>query len=56
MEITVIVPVKNRREHIGKTLDSIMRSGVAPKEVIIVDNESTDGTYQFQSNYCTGNF
>lgn len=51
MEITVIVPVKNRREHIGKTLDSIMRSGVAPKEVIIVDNESTDGTYQFCEQY-----
>ena len=47
MEITVIVPVKDRRDHIGKTLDSILRGGIAPKEVIIVDNESTDGTYQF---------
>lgn len=51
MEITVIVPVKNRREYIGKTLDTIMRSGVAPKEIIIVDNESTDGTYQFCEQY-----
>ena len=51
MEITVIVPVKDRREHIGKTLDSILKAGIAPKEVIIVDNESTDGTYQFCEQY-----
>lgn len=51
MEITIIIPVKNRREHIGKTLDSIMKSGLAPKEIIIVDNESTDGTYQFCEQY-----
>ena len=44
MDITVIIPVKDRREHIGKTLDSILKSGISPKEVIIVDNESTDGT------------
>ena len=51
MDITVIIPVKDRREHIGKTLDSILKSGIAPKEVIIVDNESTDGTYQFCEQY-----
>ncbi len=51
MDITVIVPVKNRREHIGKTLDSIMKSGLQPTEIIIVDNESTDGTYQFCEQY-----
>ena len=51
MEITVIVPVKDRREHIGKTLDSIRKSSVPPTEIIIVDNESTDGTYQFCEQY-----
>ena len=51
MDITVIIPVKDRREHIGKTLDSILKSGIAPKEVIIVDNESEDGTYQFCEQY-----
>ena len=51
MEITVIVPVKDGREHIGKTLDSIMKGSMQPKEVIIVDNESTDGTYQFCEQY-----
>ena len=51
MDITVIIPVKDRRDHIGKTLDSILKSGIAPKEVIIVDNESTDGTYQFCEQY-----
>jgi glycosyltransferase involved in cell wall biosynthesis len=51
MDITVIIPVKDRRNHIGKTLDSILKSGISPKEVIIVDNESTDGTYQFCEQY-----
>ena len=51
MELTVIVPVKDRREHIGKTLDTITKGGIPPHEVIIVDNESTDGTYQFCEQY-----
>lgn len=51
MDITVIIAVKDRRNHIGKTLDSILKSGIAPKEVIIVDNESEDGTYQFCEQY-----
>lgn len=51
MEITVIVPVKDRRDHIGKTLDSIRNSAMPPKDIIIVDNESTDGTYQFCEQY-----
>ncbi|MBO4674016.1 MAG: glycosyltransferase family 2 protein [Bacteroidaceae bacterium] len=51
MDITVIIPVKDRRDHIGKTLDSILRAGIPPKEVIIVDNESEDGTYQFCEQY-----
>ena len=51
MDITVIVPVKDRRDHIGKTLESIMRGSVQPTEVIIVDNESTDGTYQYCEQY-----
>ncbi|MBQ6750774.1 MAG: glycosyltransferase family 2 protein [Bacteroidaceae bacterium] len=51
MEITVIVPVKDRREYIGKTLDTILKGGMAPKEIIIVDNESSDGTYQFCEQY-----
>ena len=51
MELTVIVPVKDRREYIGKTLDTIVKSGMVPKEIIIVDNESTDGSYQFCEQY-----
>ena len=51
MEITVIIPVKDRREYIGKTLDSVMKSSKQPTELIIVDNGSTDGTYQFCEQY-----
>lgn len=51
MEISVIIPVKDRREYIGKTLDSIIKSSEQPTELIIVDNGSTDGTYQFCEQY-----
>ena len=51
MEITIIIPVKDRRDYIGKTLDSIMKSSEQPTELIIVDNGSTDGTYQFCEQY-----
>jgi len=51
MDLTIIVPVKDRREYIGKTLDRIRKSSMAPTEIIIVDNESTDGTYQFCEQY-----
>lgn len=43
--------MKDRREYIGKTLDSVIHSSVQPKEIIIVDNESKDGTYQFCEQY-----
>lgn len=43
--------MKNRRDHIGKTLDTVLHSSVQPTEIIIVDNESTDGSYQFCEQY-----
>jgi len=38
MQISVIIPVYNRVEDLGKCLESILRQTVLPKEVIIIDN------------------
>ncbi|MCQ2258621.1 MAG: glycosyltransferase family 2 protein [Bacteroidaceae bacterium] len=53
MEITIIVPVKNRRKYLDKTLSTITSSSVAPREIILVDNGSTDGSYEFCMDFTT---
>lgn len=54
MDITIIIPVRNRKEYIGRTLDSVLSSTVLPTEIIVVDNGSTDGTYEFCEQYAEG--
>ncbi|MDE6485411.1 MAG: glycosyltransferase family 2 protein, partial [Duncaniella sp.] len=44
--IDVIIPVYNRASIVEKTLRSIERQTVWPARVILVDNNSTDGTMQ----------
>ncbi len=43
-KISVIIPAYNRAGLIGETLTSIFSQSVAPHEVIVVDDGSTDGT------------
>lgn len=46
MSISIIIPTKNELHNLPRLLKSIFNSKVLPKEVIIVDNHSTDGTLQ----------
>lgn len=43
-EISVIIPVRNGAATIGPLLDSLSAQGMAPLEVICVDDASSDGT------------
>lgn len=43
-DVTVVMPVMNRAAMIGRALASIDRQSVAPAEVIVVDDASTDAT------------
>ncbi|OGY17655.1 MAG: hypothetical protein A2900_05840 [Candidatus Chisholmbacteria bacterium RIFCSPLOWO2_01_FULL_50_28] len=43
--ITIIIPTKNERKNLGRLLKSILQKRL-PREVIVVDNHSTDGTIQ----------
>ena len=43
-DVSVIVPTFNRAPLIGETIDSILAQSVAPAEVIVVDDGSTDDT------------
>jgi glycosyltransferase involved in cell wall biosynthesis len=44
MKISIVIPVYNEAESLGACLDAITRQAVQPYEVIVVDNNSTDGT------------
>lgn len=43
-ELTVIIPVYNRAEVVGKTLRSVAAQTLRPLRVILVDNNSSDST------------
>lgn len=51
MDITIVIPVYNRRGLIKRTLESIRRSPIGGVTVIVVDNGSTDGTFELLQEY-----
>ena len=42
LDVAVIIPVKNRAELLAATLGNILRQSLAPAEVLVVDDGSTD--------------
>lgn len=53
--ISVVMPVFNAQDTLSEALDSILRSGVEDQEIILVDDGSSDGSWdlmrQYQSKY-----
>ena len=45
-EISVIIPTYNRCDLLKRAINSVIIQTITPKEIIIVDNGSTDQTYQ----------
>jgi len=44
--ISVVIPAHNEEKNIAKTLLSLLKQKLAPTEIIVVDNHSTDHTKQ----------
>lgn len=42
--LTIIIPAHNRKELVGRTLHSLEAQTARPLDIILVDNNSSDGT------------
>jgi glycosyltransferase involved in cell wall biosynthesis len=51
LTITIVIPAYNEARHIAACLDSIAAQTIMPDEVIVVDNNSTDGTADVAKKY-----
>jgi glycosyltransferase involved in cell wall biosynthesis len=49
MEISVVIPTYNRYDVLKRALDSVYSQTLKPKEVIVIDDGSTDETSQIQN-------
>jgi len=54
--VTVIVPAYNEEKAIGKTVDALLELSYVNKEIIIVDDGSTDGTFEVAKMHATSDF
>jgi glycosyltransferase involved in cell wall biosynthesis len=51
MKVSLIIPAYNEEGFIGQCLDSVAAQQVAPDEVIVVNNNSTDRTEEIAKKY-----
>jgi glycosyltransferase involved in cell wall biosynthesis len=51
MKVSVIIPTFNRSRIIGRSLDSVLNQSIAPYEIIVVDDGSTDNTREIIERY-----
>ena len=51
MEYSLVIITKNRKKFFKKALDSVLCQTIQPKEYIILDNGSTDGTVELLLEY-----
>lgn len=51
LTLSVIIPVYNEEDHLGPCLEALAKQTVKPLEVIVVDNNCTDGTVAIAKRY-----
>lgn len=51
MSVAIVIPTYNLKDHIERCLNSVMNQTVAPDEIIVVDDGSTDNTCELVEKY-----
>lgn len=51
LTLSIVIPVYNEQDHIGKCLDAIERQSVKPDEVIVVDNNCSDNSIKIARSF-----
>jgi glycosyltransferase involved in cell wall biosynthesis len=51
MKLSIIIPVYNTEKYLGKCIESVISLSLFEKEIIIVDDESTDSSFSIAKNY-----
>lgn len=51
LEISVVVPVYNRSEYLKESLDSILQQSLPPEEIVVIDDGSTDDSWDIIKSY-----
>lgn len=54
-QVSIVIPVRNRPELIGRCLDSVKAQSLRPLDVIVVDNGSTDNTRESVAGWIAQN-
>ena len=49
-DISVVIPTFNRRNLLKRAINSVIKQTIEPREIIVIDNCSTDQTYQMVSS------
>ncbi|WP_292891472.1 glycosyltransferase family 2 protein [Nonlabens sp.] len=53
MKIAIIIPAHNEEQCIHLTLDSLVQQSLAVTQIVVVDDNSTDRTFEIASSYST---
>ncbi|WP_299797239.1 glycosyltransferase family A protein [uncultured Maribacter sp.] len=55
MDYYIVIPIHNEEAFLKSTLDSILSQTLPSKKVVLVNDNSTDGTENIIDQYCTAN-